>query len=173
MLASSFPPPRTNTHNFTSTRNDVFQLTTTPITIPPKTITKVVHDHTWKGKHAHIIRRQGVVRCKIQDIILKPHHVGIIVHFVDNVTKSAKKKCVSPISIATIQLMWLNRDVVSEDDDDTEHPASSLTFRCDVLPPLRITEAQIAILSIDERAAMTFVVQQCDDIQAITTATTI
>jgi hypothetical protein len=87
--------------------------------------------HTWYGKQSHIFRTDGrVVRATLKQLVLERGAIYIKTEFVDN-KGVLKTKDVSPITVASLQVLWENVDVVSDVElpDDVE----SVT---DFLPPL-------------------------------------
>ena len=76
-----------------------------------------------------------VVRVKIQELVSDQQHLCLKVLFLDR-TKN-KKKYMSPISIASLQVLWNNVDVVSDEElPDNIDTVTDFTppRECDYLP---------------------------------------
>jgi hypothetical protein len=70
--------------------------------------------HTWYNKNAHIFRTDGrVVRAKLKQLVLERGAIYIRAEFVDS-NGILKSKDVSPITVACLQILWENVDVVSD-----------------------------------------------------------
>lgn len=86
--------------------------------------------HSWYGKYTHVFRSDGrVVRAQVQKIFVDRGSLLVRVAF------AGHTKDVSPISIAALQVLWINVDVVSdvETAQDFRVPPE-----CDQLVPLQI-----------------------------------
>lgn len=98
--------------------------------------------HTWYDLHAHIFRTDGrVVRANLREIVIENGGVYIAAHFTEKGKK--KYKHVSPITIAALQLLWINIDVVSDVElpDDIENSTTFIPPKeCDRLPSLDLEE---------------------------------
>jgi hypothetical protein len=98
-------------------------------------------NHTWYNKHAHIFRKDGrVVRALLKQLVIEKGGIYLTVSFVDR-GQCIKTKQTSAITVAALQVLWMNVDVVSDvesltetDDIDTFIPPPE----CDRLPPLEI-----------------------------------
>ena len=99
--------------------------------------------HSWYNKHAHIFRTDGrVVRATMKDIILDRGAVYMKTEFVDDAGNS-RIKHMSPITVAALQVLWVNVDVVSDldlpDTDDVDVVTNFIPPReCDRLPSLHV-----------------------------------
>lgn len=86
--------------------------------------------HSWYGKYTHVFRSDGrVVRAQVQKIFVDRGSLLVRVAF------AGHTKDVSPISIAALQVMWINVDVVS--DMEAAHDFR-VPPECDQLVPLQI-----------------------------------
>jgi hypothetical protein len=97
--------------------------------------------HTWYKKNAHIFRTDGrVVRATLQQLVLERGAIYIKAEFVDS-NGVIKTKDVSPITVACLQVLWENVDVVSDMDIPTDVEETT-NFEpppeCDKLPPLEV-----------------------------------
>lgn len=105
--------------------------------------TVVLSTHSWYGKYAHVFRSDGrVVRSKVGPIVLDSRYgVSLSVSFQSK--RKRQRKRVSPISVAALQVLWLNVDVVS-DVDLSDDPMMDEDFvpppECERLPDLQIVE---------------------------------
>jgi hypothetical protein len=107
---------------------------------------KIIH-HTWYNKHAHIFRTDGrVVRAVLKQLVVEDNAIYIQVSFLDK-GRTTKTKLTSPITVAALQIMWMNVDVVSDVDVPDGIDGDMDTFvpppECDRLPPLEIRGVQI------------------------------
>jgi hypothetical protein len=101
---------------------------------------EIIH-HTWYNKHAHIFRKDGrVVRAVLKQLVIGQDGIYLTVSFLTR-GQIVKTKQTSPITVAALQVLWMNVDVVSDvetpmdtDNDDTFIPPPE----CDRLPPLAI-----------------------------------
>jgi hypothetical protein len=101
----------------------------------------ISHHHTWFNKHAHIFRTDGrVVRATMKEIVLERDAIYIRTEFLDD-TGMIKTKDTSPITVAALQVLWVNVDVVSDMElpDDFDIVTNFVPPReCDRLPPLDV-----------------------------------
>ena len=114
--------------------------------------------HSWVGVIAHIPRTNGsIIRARLGNIEIRPYHIGVRVHFRSK--NRAKTKLVSPLSIVALQVLWLNRDVVSdaecEKDDIYNHAI-------DILPPLRVPT-----VNKEHHQALIWLIAQCEALSNI------
>jgi len=99
--------------------------------------------HSWRGKCAHIFRTDGrVVRATMGDLVLDNNAVYIGTTFFDD-TGTERTKYMSPITIAALQVLWVNVDVVSDvdlPDSEDVHTVTDFTppLECDRLPALNV-----------------------------------
>ena len=88
--------------------------------------------HTWYNMRAHLMRpNRGVIRCVIKQFELLPY-TSLRVTFTENGVRWQKR--VSPLQIIAVHIFWLQNEIVSDDDDSSIEPTSS------VLPALRHTK---------------------------------
>jgi hypothetical protein len=95
--------------------------------------------HSWYNYNAHIFRIRGQVlrQCKIEELTLENNYVACRISFIED--KRRKSKLISPITLASIQCHWLNKDIVSESESDDIHDRK-------LLPLLRLTgEAPVTL----------------------------
>ena len=102
-------------------------------------------EHTWYQKHAHIFRTDGrVVRATVLQLVLEHGAIYLKVEFLD--THGVRKtKDVSPLTVACLQILWENVDVVSDMElpDDMEQVTDFVPPReCDHLPALAVSFVQ-------------------------------
>lgn len=77
-------------------------------------------NHSWYNKYTHMFRNNGkIVRGQIKELVFDEHNILFKIVFRDR--NQQKNKHVSPITIATLQVLWLNVDIVSDVElpDDT------------------------------------------------------
>jgi hypothetical protein len=119
-----------------------------------------MHAHSWLNLSVHIFRTDGRVwRARIGHAILDDGVVALQAEFKDEGKK--KKKLVLPSSIAALQVLWVNVDVVSEDEgpETTFNP----TRECDRLPRLTVETKLSAANGAQLAAANTFVTMTTPD----------
>jgi len=104
---------------------------------------KMTHiHHTWYNKHAHIFRSDGrIVRATMKELVFDNGAIYIKTEFTDG-KGLLQTKDTSPITIAALQVLWINVDVVSDVElpEDFETVTTFIAPReCDRLPPLTIS----------------------------------
>lgn len=111
--------------------------------------------HSWYNMSVHVIRSDHrCLRCKIgQLLVMADHQVGVELLFRDKLKNL--RKVVSPLLVATIRLMWLNRDVVSEDESE-----NMVSLETQALPPLCLLPSLGKILSMKQKRPLEFVFKQ-------------
>ena len=90
------------------------------------------YQHSWCDKHAHIFRTDGrVVRAKVGELVLDTSTGGFYLKttFLEGTTRRVKH--VSPLTVAALQVLWSNVDVVS----DVDLPEDLDTVTCFDPPP--------------------------------------
>jgi hypothetical protein len=109
--------------------------------------------HSWYNIQVHIIRSDNrCLRSKVgQLIVMADHQVGVELLFREK--SKNLRKIVSPLLVATIRLMWLNRDVVSEDETENISETQPLPSLC-LLPSLG------KILSMEQKRPLEFIFKQ-------------
>jgi len=122
--------------------------------IEEKNIFNTIH-HSWYKQSVHVIRSDNrCLRCKIgQLLVTADHQVGVELLFRDKLKNL--RKTVSPLFIATVRLMWLNRDVVSENEEENAEP-----FTTQSLPPLCLLPSIGKILSKEQKLPLEFIFKQ-------------
>jgi hypothetical protein len=111
--------------------------------------------HSWSNLHAHIFRSDGRVwRASLRHAVIDEGVLSIYTEFTDNGRK--KHKLVSPITIAALQVFWVNVDVVSDDEGQEETAPFTPPRDCDRLPTLTMETTAAGVLS-QMSAANTFV----------------
>ena len=122
-------------------------------------ILRIKH-HVWYDKHAHIFRHNGrIIRAQIKELVFDDHRIYFKVVFKDK--DKEKNKHVGPVYIATLQVLWLNVDIVSDtelSDDDASFyvppECDQLTEHFDIYSPnekAKLTPSQVnALNSIKE-----------------------
>jgi hypothetical protein len=69
--------------------------------------------HSWYNKRTHIFRTDGrVVRAVLKELVFDVHGIYIKAQFSYNGRRCCKHVC--PITVAALQVMWVNVDVVSD-----------------------------------------------------------
>ena len=119
-----------------------------------------ITEHSWNNITAHVLRKNGtIVRATLGSIIYRPNYIGVRVFFRDSGQR--KTKLVSPLSLVALQMFWLNRDIVSDDEDDKDELYER---HLDILPLLRIgTHA----LSSTQHEALMWIISQCDALRKV------
>lgn len=122
-----------------------------------KHIFDTIH-HSWYNKCVHVIRSDHrCLRCKVgQLLVMSDHQVGVELLFRDKLKNL--RKVVSPLFVATIRLMWLNRDVVSEDEE--EENMVSMETSSQELPQLCLLPSIGKILNMEQKRPLEFVFKQ-------------
>lgn len=92
--------------------------------------------HTWYDQIAHIQRPNGhTVRACVGAAGFEAGYVYMVVFFNDGGKRKRKK--VSPLMLAAAQLSWLNRDLISDDEDLDVVVVSQGPGNTWPIPPLR------------------------------------
>lgn len=135
----------------------------------------IIENHSWNGITTHILRSNGkVFRAKLGSITLKPHGIYIHVSFIHK--NKPKSKEVDLLSIPFLHLLWLNVDVVSdnetsESDIDLRY-IEQITTECSrVLPSLVIEEHSFDRLDQHAKDAMLYTKMQIDNILHLSSMT--
>jgi ribosomal protein S27AE len=112
--------------------------------------------HSWYNIAVHVIRGDNrCLRCTVgQLLVMADHQVGVELLFREN--SKNLRKVVSPLFVATVRLMWLNRDVVSEDDLES----ANTTETPQPLPQLCLLPSLGKILSMEQKIPLEFVFKQ-------------
>lgn len=101
-------------------------------------IRHVTSNHTWHGCTAHLLRTDGrLVRCTINDIIFDSYGIYARVKFLDG--KCMKTKDVSLLMLLSLQILWLQVDIMSDEEDSTE-PIEVSSLVTEKLPVFRLTQ---------------------------------
>jgi hypothetical protein len=100
-------------------------------------------NHTWFNKSAHVFRTDGrVVRAIMKELFMEGDAIYIKTDFFDpRHGTGIQTKDLSPITIAALQVMWVNVDVVSDMEfpEDMDSVTNFVPPReCDRLPPLDV-----------------------------------
>jgi hypothetical protein len=105
-------------------------------------------DHSWYNVVTHCLRSDGsVTRAKLKELVFFPHGIMIRV----SMTGRNAHKDVDPTCVAFLQVMWLNVDVVSDDEvTDKEYAPEECTVS---LGSLVLAETVLAKLNEDQKAA--------------------
>ena len=103
-------------------------------------------NHSWYDKHAHIFRTDGrVVRATLGELVESPSGIYIKATFLHE--QHSRIKHVSPLTVAALQVMWVNVDVVSDVElpDDLDSVTDFVAPReCDRLPLLVVTQSKLS-----------------------------
>lgn len=106
--------------------------------------------HTWYNKHAHIFRSDGrIVRATLKEFVFDRGAIYIKTEFMDG-QGILRTKDTSPITIAALQVLWVNVDVVSDVElpEDFETVTDFIAPReCDRLPSLTISTEKTPALT--------------------------
>ena len=126
-------------------------------------------DHSWFGRCVHILRSNGnISRAIIRDMNFKAHGI----YFTAEIKcggKSTRKKDVDAITIACIQLLWLNIDVVSESDSEEENVLDQCVQECsNHLPLMSVSPETFQTFNRDQKLAFSFLSMQIASIINIT-----
>jgi hypothetical protein len=111
--------------------------------------------HSWFNMSVHVIRSDHrCLRCKVgQLLVMADHQVGVELLFRDKLKNL--RKVVSPLFVATVRLMWLNRDVVSEDEAET-----TVISETQPLPSLCLLPSLGKILTMEQKRPLEFLFKQ-------------
>jgi hypothetical protein len=118
----------------------------------------LAYQHSWCGKYTHIFRTDGrVVRAKVGELVLDPSTGGFYFKttFLDGTTPRVKH--VSPLTVAALQVMWSNVDVVS----DLELPEDLDTVTCFEPPPECDRLSALVVVPPEGVAALGAALQSC------------
>jgi len=97
-----------------------------------------ITEHSWKDKYTHIFRTDGrVVRATLRHLVFEQGQVYVHAEFWDKGRRKTKE--VSPITIAALQVFWVNVDVVSDVDVVDDLSAFVPPPDCDRLPNLQVS----------------------------------
>ena len=107
--------------------------------------------HSWYDKNAHVFRTDGrIVRAALKQLVFSGDAIYIRVQFMEN--GIVRCKDVSLLMIASLQVLWVNVDVVSDVElpEDIEDVTDFIPpVECDRLPPFRVfTEKTRAMQSL-------------------------
>ena len=99
--------------------------------------------HTWYNLHAHIFRSDSrCIRATLKQlVIINKSAIYIKAEFLDDHGKICTKD-MSPVTVAALQVLWENVDVVSDVElpDDLENETNFVAPReCDRLPILEVS----------------------------------
>ncbi len=119
---------------------------------------------TWSGQKAHFSRPgKKIRRCLIKDIVFKDGQIAVQVYFQLN---HCKKKClVSPISIAALQLDWMEALVCSDsdDNDDDDTGGFSVSAWSEPLPTFDISDENRKLIPSQLRMAFKWVAEETNN----------
>ena len=122
--------------------------------------------HTWYNCVCHIPRRGKLVsRAVIRDLVVSPYAIELTVHFFSN--KRLTMKRVHPITIYTMQTLWLSREITSEDDDENSENTTVGAFER-VLPVFGLTDLTLKDrVPAESLSAISRVITECKYTQEI------
>ena len=112
-------------------------------------------NHTWYHLIAHVLRKNGSIsRARIGKMIFFPHMIMLRC----TMEGQKKQKDEHPLNIAFLHNMWLNIDIVSEDDLPLEVDAVVDVPEecCQTLPTLMLENTFFETLNEDQRRAFQF-----------------
>jgi hypothetical protein len=112
--------------------------------------------HSWYGHFAHVIRSDNrCIQCQIRALfVMSNHQVGVELLFWDNGKRL--RKVVSPILVAATRLLWLNREIVSEEDEGT----NTVLYKTSILPDLFLLPTLGKILTVEQSQPLKYVFAQ-------------
>ena len=132
----------------------------TPPVVVPDTRLLYTEQHSWFGKYSHVVRSDGCVhRCTIGRLsVSEDGQVGVELLFREN--SKQLRKLVSPMFVAAVRMLWINRDIVSEDDahDQTVDEQQQPSDRS--LPELRLLPTIGCILTTKQRRPLEYIFRQ-------------
>lgn len=119
-----------------------------------------IHQHSWYGRVVHVQTSNGsILRGQCRELTCHAGHVSVKVSFRQN--KMNKKKHVSPIALVALHILWLSRDIVSDDEDSAENDTTDDTDTLtSVLPTLAIERAVQSALTPAHVTSLSFVCTQ-------------
>lgn len=80
-----------------------------------------INEHSWVGLGMHMVRKSGaVVRVTVGPVWVEPSRVVIATSWYEKGRK--KLKVGSPVLLAALHLLWVGRDVLSENSDSETRP---------------------------------------------------
>ena len=102
-----------------------------------------INSHNWYGRTCHVYHHNKLIRAKIQSIIIDKHSIGI-----DTILSNKKIITISPVTLMSLYIHWINYDVVSDDDNEE--------FDEVCLPKLKIdiTSRSMDLLTQDHKVAL-------------------
>lgn len=118
-------------------------------------------DHSWYNILTHCLRSDGTVtRARLKELVFFPH--GIMIRA--SMSGQHVHKDVDPTCIAFLQVMWLNVDVVS-DDDTVPTSSDYVPEECTVsLGSLVLSDSVLVKLNAAQRTAFRHITNQVNTI---------
>jgi len=77
------------------------------------------NSHSWFDKILHFPRKKQIIRGVAKALICEDFFIGVEVHFFDR--GILKKKQVSVSTLLLTHVMWLEENIVSEDEDENDN----------------------------------------------------
>jgi hypothetical protein len=127
----------------------------------PDTKQTIITGHTWYDKTAHLYRSNTskLIRCQIKEIVLRECFIGLRVNFRED--GHIKHKHLDPNYILALNLFWIDRTVVSDDDELNGLPSSS------PLPDLFVFTNEMPKLSEHQSKAVQWFLQQTNEMRSL------
>jgi hypothetical protein len=123
-------------------------------------------DHSWYNIITHTLRKDGTIsRARIQELIMFPHCIMVRC----KIEGQNRVKDEHPIIIAFVHNMWLNIDIVSEDDlpDDIETMTHVPEECCNTLPSLILGDKTRLSLNISQNKAFQYISEKINIILSL------
>jgi len=135
-----------------------------------------IREHSWSGYPVHVGRSDGSIRRGVVGnlVVMREGFVVVRVRFRDS-QGHKKMKLLSPVALIAWQILWMNRDIVSDvddtDDEETNPGDTEREFTGDIqdqtvvgraLPSLLVHEQERARCSLDMVSAITFIAKQVE-----------
>ena len=123
-------------------------------------------DHSWNGLITHTLRKNGTIsRARIHELIMFQHCIMVRC----KIEGQTKTKDEHPIIVAFIHNMWVNVDVVSEDDlpDDTDMITYVPEECSQTLPSLTLSKSVEQKLTIQQKRAFRYISDKINIILAL------
>lgn len=126
---------------------------------------QVITGHSWFNQTAHIAKDGIVRRGEIGEIVLNPSAICLRVRY--RAKNVPKKRSFDPVFLMAMEFLWWSKEIVSEDEPEE---TSTITAKEHPLPPFRIHRSEQHKLSREQTTALTWLIDQCDNIQKLLVA---
>jgi len=81
--------------------------------------------HSWMGKTVHLMRSNSVRKVQVSHIVIQSHQITLEVCWLTKDGRK-KKKNVSPLFLIMTHILWLNGDVVSDEEGEDSSEVTSV-----------------------------------------------